>query len=516
MTERAASPDLSHLSDVRFDSLDLPETIQQGIRDAGFTRCTPIQALTLPPALAGEGVAGQAQTGTGKTAAYLLTIYNRLLRSAPVKLSGRDASRAAPRALIVAPTRELVAQIHHDAEILGAHTGLRLTVVYGGVDYDKQRRSIADGCDILVGTPGRLIDYFKQGVYTLLGIQVAVLDEADRMFDLGFIKDIRYLFRRMPSFEERQSMLFSATLDPRVMELAYEHMDIREMLAVPAERLTAEKVRQQLYHVASNEKFSLLLGILAHEAPERTLVFVNTRREATRLEERLRRCGFAARALTGEVQQRKRMSYLRQFIEGDLAILIATDVASRGLHIPDVSHVINYDLPDDREDYVHRVGRTARAGAEGDAISFCCDRYALNLVAIEEYLGHSVPSAMPGPGLFGDEQAARRAAPPLAREAETAADDEEKHTGGSAKGRPRRSSGSGRRSTGQATPARPQEKHPTAAAAGEGDAPPKKRRRRRRGARGGGAEAGTQSEGGEAASGKAKSGKKPNTEGSEA
>jgi ATP-dependent RNA helicase RhlB len=514
MTERAASPDLSHLSDVRFDSLDLPETIQQGIRDAGFTRCTPIQALTLPPALAGEGVAGQAQTGTGKTAAYLLTIYNRLLRSAPVKLTGRDASRAAPRALIVAPTRELVAQIHHDAEILGAHTGLRLTVVYGGVDYDKQRRSIADGCDILVGTPGRLIDYFKQGVYTLLGIQVAVLDEADRMFDLGFIKDIRYLFRRMPSFEERQSMLFSATLDPRVMELAYEHMDIREMLAVPAERLTAEKVRQQLYHVASNEKFSLLLGILAHEAPERTLVFVNTRREATRLEERLRRCGFAARALTGEVPQRKRMSYLRQFIEGDLAILIATDVASRGLHIPDVSHVINYDLPDDREDYVHRVGRTARAGADGDAISFCCDRYALNLVAIEEYLGHAVPSAMPGPRLFADEQAARRAAPPLAREAETAAQGDEIPAASGARRRPRRARGGVGRSAGEATPAPPQERR-LATAGGEGNPPPKKRRRRRRGAGRPGAEPGAPAEGGEAASGKSRSRKKPSTEGSE-
>jgi ATP-dependent RNA helicase RhlB len=475
-------PDTAHLSDIRFDALDLPDEIQRGIRDAGFTFCTPIQALTLPPALAGEGVAGQAQTGTGKTAAYLITVYHKLLRSPPVRLSGRDADRAAPRAIIIAPTRELVAQIHSDAEILGAHSGLRLTVVYGGVDYDKQRRAVGDGCDILVGTPGRLIDYFKQGIYTLLGIQIAVLDEADRMFDLGFIKDIRYLLRRMPSFTERQSMLFSATLDPRVMELAYEHMDIREMLAVPAERLTAEKVRQQLYHVASDEKFSLLLGVLAHEEPGRTLVFVNTRREATRLEERLRRCGYAARALTGEVPQRKRMSYLRQFMEGDLALLIATDVASRGLHIPDVSHVINYDLPDDKEDYVHRVGRTARAGAEGDAISFCCDRYALNLVGIEEYLGHTVPSAVPPIELLADEQAVRRTARTAVPDTATA----QRPTGDGevSPKRPRRRRRRGNaQGAKQAKPGR-ESTAGTDAATPEGAAAPKKRRRRRRGGRG--------------------------------
>ena len=479
MTSRVTT-DTAHLSEVRFDSLGLPDEVQRGIRDAGFTFCTPIQALTLPPALAGEGVAGQAQTGTGKTAAYLITIYNKLLRSPPVRLSGRDASRAAPRALVIAPTRELVAQIHSDAAILGAHSGLRLTVVYGGVDYDKQRRSVGDGCDILVGTPGRLIDYFKQGIYTLSGIQVVVLDEADRMFDLGFIKDIRYLLRRMPSFEERQSMLFSATLDPRVMELAYEHMDIREMLAVPAERLTAEKVRQQLYHVASDEKFSLLLGVLARDEPGRTLVFVNTRREATRLEERLRRCGYAARALTGEVPQRKRMNYLRQFMEGELALLIATDVASRGLHIPDVSHVINYDLPDDKEDYVHRVGRTARAGAEGDAISFCCDRYALNLVAIEEYLGHSVPSAVPPAELLADEQAVRRAAravlPETAPASHTKRDDEPTPK------LPRRRRRGGKASHPEATTADPKS-HASTAAPAEGTTAPR-RRRRRRGRRG--------------------------------
>jgi len=404
-----SDPDCDHLSDLRFDELAIPESVQEGIRDAGFTHCTPIQALTLPPALKGEGVAGQAHTGTGKTAAYLITAYNTLLKKAPVKLTGRDAGKPAPRCLIIAPTRELVAQIHHDAEILGAHTGLKMVVVYGGIDYDKQRTTITAGCDILVGTPGRLIDYFKQGVYTLQGIQVVILDEADRMFDLGFIKDIRYFFHHMPSYDQRQSMLFSATLDPRVMELAYEHMDIRELLAVESGRKTAAKVKQQMYHVASDEKLALLLGILKKESCERTLVFVNTRREAGWLEQRLIRADFTARALTGDVDQHKRLSYLKQFIEGEVGILIATDVASRGLHIPNVSHVINFDLPDDKEDYVHRVGRTARAGAEGMAISFCCDRYCLNLPPIQEFLNFPIPTSLPPAELFADEETVRHA-----------------------------------------------------------------------------------------------------------
>jgi len=408
-TDPGTDPDTSHLSNLRFDELDLPETVQEGIRDAGFTHCTPIQALTLPPALKGEGVAGQAHTGTGKTAAYLITAYNTLLKNEPVKLTGREGEKAAPRCLIIAPTRELVAQIHHDAEVLGAHTGLKMVVIYGGIDYDKQRSTLAAGVDILVGTPGRLIDYFKQGIYTLKGIQVAILDEADRMFDLGFIKDIRYFFHRMPPYDERQSMLFSATLDPRVMELAYEHMDIREMLAVDTGRKTASKVKQNMYHVASDEKLALLLGILKDESPERTLVFVNTRREAGWLEQRLIRADFAARALTGDVEQRKRLRYLRQFIDGEVDILIATDVASRGLHIPNVSHVINFDLPDDKEDYVHRVGRTARAGAEGTAISFCCDRYCLNLPAIQEFLNFPIPTSLPPAELFADEELVRHA-----------------------------------------------------------------------------------------------------------
>ena len=485
-------PDTSHLSDLRFDELDLPESVQEGIRDAGFTHCTPIQALTLPPALKGEGVAGQAHTGTGKTAAYLITAYNTLLKNEPVKLTGREGEKAAPRCLIIAPTRELVAQIHHDAEVLGAHTGLKMVVIYGGIDYDKQRSTLAAGVDILVGTPGRLIDYFKQGIYTLKGIQVAILDEADRMFDLGFIKDIRYFFHRMPPYDERQSMLFSATLDPRVMELAYEHMDIREMLAVDTGRKTASKVKQNMYHVASDEKLALLLGILKDESPERTLVFVNTRREAGWLEQRLIRADFAARALTGDVEQRKRLRYLRQFIDGEVDILIATDVASRGLHIPNVSHVINFDLPDDKEDYVHRVGRTARAGAEGTAISFCCDRYCLNLPAIQEFLNFPIPTSLPPAELFADEELVRHALGgpkgyverekrPKGRPGDRGGRGGRSGDRGRGRGRgPQRRSAEGGEPP---RPAKPKDKNganPTATAA-EGTPKRKRRRRRRRG-----------------------------------
>lgn len=360
-----------------------------GIRDAGFLTCTPIQAQTLPLALAGRDVAGQAQTGTGKTAAFLVALYHALLtRPAPP-----GSGRASIRALIVAPTRELAVQIHHDAEILGRHTGLRQTVVFGGVDYDKQRRQLAEGVDVLIGTPGRLIDYFKQHVFELRHAQILVLDEADRMFDLGFIADIRYLLRRLPHPERRQSMLFSATLSHRVLELAYEHMNNPELVRIEPDKMTVDQVRQMMYYPAMEEKVPLLIGLLRQFEARRTMIFVNTKRAAERLESVLNANGFHAKALSGDVPQNKRLRFLRDFHNGDLAVLIATDVASRGLHIPDVSHVFNFDLPQDSADYVHRIGRTARAGAEGDAISFACEEFAVSLPEIEEYIGHKIPSA---------------------------------------------------------------------------------------------------------------------------
>ena len=370
----------------------------QGISAAGFTHCTPIQAQALPIALAGRDVAGQAQTGTGKTAAFLIALYQALLtRPAPA-----NRAPTSIRALIVAPTRELAVQIHHDALVLGAHTGFRHMVVFGGIDYDKQRQQLAAGCDVLIGTPGRLIDYFKQHVFDMRHAQVLVLDEADRMFDLGFIADIRYILRRLPPPERRLSMLFSATLSHRVLELAYEHMNNPELVRIEPDKLTVDQVRQIMYYPAMEEKVPLLIGLLHQTEAVRTMVFVNTRRMADRLEGILKANGFNAQALSGDVPQNKRLRFLRDFHEGRLAVLIATDVASRGLHIPDVSHVFNFDLPQDAPDYVHRIGRTARAGAEGDAISFACEEFAVALPEIEAYLGHKIPYAPITPDLLAE------------------------------------------------------------------------------------------------------------------
>jgi ATP-dependent RNA helicase RhlB len=379
-----------------FDTLGLAPPVLQGVRDAGFTHCTPIQAQTLPIALAGRDVAGQAQTGTGKTAAFLVALYHTLLAHPAPASRGPTSIRA----LIVAPTRELAVQIHHDAETLGRHTGLVHAVVYGGIDYEKQRRQLAEGIDVLIGTPGRLIDYYKQHVFDMKHAQVLVLDEADRMFDLGFIADIRYILRRLPPPERRQSMLFSATLSYRVLELAYEHMNNPELVRIEPDKMTVDRVRQIMYYPSMEEKVPLLVGLLRQSEARRTMIFVNTKRMAERLESVLKANGFHAQALSGDVPQAKRLRFLRDFHNGDLAVLIATDVASRGLHIPDVSHVFNFDLPQDAADYVHRIGRTARAGAEGDAISFACEEFAVSLPDIEGYIGHKIPSSQIGADLL--------------------------------------------------------------------------------------------------------------------
>jgi ATP-dependent RNA helicase RhlB len=378
----------THLTQTRFDSFGLSDVILRGIRDAGFEYCTPIQAQTLPLALAGQDVAGQAQTGTGKTAVFLLAVLHRL-ETEPAA-PGRKPTQ--PRALIVAPTRELAVQIHKDAMVLAAHTGYRLALVFGGTGYEQQRRDLEAGVDILIGTPGRLIDYFKQHVFDLQQVQAVVLDEADRMFDLGFIKDIRFLLRRCPKPDRRLGMLFSATLSYRVTELAYEHMNHPEMIRIEPDRVTAEGVREVGYMTANEEKIPLLIGLLRHKALTRTIVFVNTKRAADRVWGYLEGNGFHAAILSGDVPQNKRLSLLKRFQSGELPVLVATDVAARGLHIPDVTHVINFDLPEDREDYVHRIGRTARAGASGDAISFVCETHAFSLPEIEAFIGHRLPT----------------------------------------------------------------------------------------------------------------------------
>jgi len=380
----------THLTNTPFSDLKLHPNLLSGLKKAGFEWCTPIQAAALPRALAGEDVAGQAQTGTGKTAAFLLATLHHLLTHPAGEAPPDGVTR--PRAFILAPTRELAVQIHHDAEPLAADTGFKLGLAFGGTGYTSQREHIEAGVDILIGTPGRLIDYYKQKVFTLQALEVVVLDEADRMFDLGFIKDIRYLFRRMPPPSKRLNMLFSATLSYRVLELAYEHMNDPQMIKIDSEQITAEGVREQLYHVGNNEKISLLLGLMKRFEPERALVFVNTKRAAERVEAYLNANDRPAAVLSGDVPQKKRLKLLRDFQEGRLPILVATDVAARGLHIPDVTHVFNFDLPQDAEDYVHRIGRTARAGKAGDAISLCCESYVYSLPAIEDYIGHKIPA----------------------------------------------------------------------------------------------------------------------------
>ncbi len=370
---------------MRFEELDIPERVLEGIRAAGFVECTPVQSLTLPEALRGRDIAAQAQTGTGKTAAFLIALFSRMCR---LPSPGHDPS---PRALVIAPTRELAVQIDAEAKILGGPAGFTILAVFGGVDYEKQRRQIERGVDMLVGTPGRLIDYLKQGVYSLRKTQFLVIDEADRLFDMGFIGDIRFLLRRMAPYHRRQSLLFSATLSHRVLELSYEHMNNPELFKVTPGQITVEQVEQELYHVGRSEKFGLLLGILRREPGGRYLIFSNMKSTAERLEVLLNANGFAAAAITGDVPQKKRLKILEQFKQGELPILVATDVASRGLHIEGVTHVINFDLPEDAQDYVHRIGRTARAGAGGKAVSLACEDYVFSLPDIEEYIGQKIP-----------------------------------------------------------------------------------------------------------------------------
>lgn len=376
-----------HLSNVSFASLNLPSELLQSIESAGFSKCTPIQAETLPLSLDGQDIAGQAQTGTGKTAAFLIACFAHLLRHP----AAEQRKPTQPRGFILAPTRELAVQIHKDAETLNQGLPFKLGLVYGGAGYEQQRKQLEEGVDILIGTPGRLIDYFKQKVFDLRAIQVMVLDEADRMFDLGFIKDIRFLLRRMPKPEHRLSMLFSATLSHRVQELAYEHMNNPRHISIEPEKITADRIKEVVFYPAKEEKIPLLLGVLKHTDPHRVLIFSNTKRTAEKIVAFLAGNGYKSALLSGDVPQKKRLRLLEEFTSGVLDIMVATDVAARGLHIPEVSHVINFDLPQDAEDYVHRIGRTARAGAKGDAISFACEEYVFSLPDIEDYIGHKLP-----------------------------------------------------------------------------------------------------------------------------
>ena len=371
-----------------FRDLPLHPEVLRGIEATGFERCTEVQDKALPITLDGQGIAAQAQTGSGKTAVFLISIFEKALRA-------RDRGESFGKALILAPTRELALQIYRDAEALGRDCGLRYAVILGGVAYEQQIEALKADADVVIATPGRLIDLMKQQLFDPRQVTILVVDEADRMLDMGFIRDLRYIFRRLRHYDQRQSLLFSATLSARVLELTYEYMNISEEISVNRKDLLVETVEQCVHHVGANEKLRLLLGLLHRESWERVLIFTNTKAEAMRVAQVLAGNDYSSNAITGDLPQKQRISTLSRFMSGQVPILVATDVASRGLHVDDVSHVINYDVPQDREEYVHRIGRTARAGKTGKAITLATERDVHNLAPIEELLGLKIPVVWP-------------------------------------------------------------------------------------------------------------------------
>ena len=372
------------LTSTAFSQFDLPEPLLKGLYDMGFTHCTPIQEQTLKLSLKKKDMACQAQTGTGKTAAFLITVFYDLIKNPPENLQNTSA-------LIITPTRELAAQVYNDAVAIGKYTDFRITQVFGGIDYKKQADILRKGADIVICTPGRIIDYIKQRIFKTSHIRSLVIDEADRLFDLGFTKDMHYILKKLPSYEKRQSMLFSATLSYRVMELTYEFMNLPEVIEIAPDEKTVRGIEQYICHVSNEEKLPLLLGFLKHKEWTRIIIFLNTKAGVEWLTQKLRGNGFPAEGITGDLPQIKRLKLMERFKKNEIKILIATDVASRGIHVEDVSHVFNYDLPQDNENYVHRIGRTARAGATGTSISFACENYVYHLEALENMLGYKIP-----------------------------------------------------------------------------------------------------------------------------
>ena len=375
-----------------FNDFGLPEPLLRAIDDLGFERCTPIQSSVLPYSLADYDITGQAQTGTGKTAAFLITILARqhefpLPRPNPV---------GTPRALIVAPTRELALQIDEDAHDLSNYLDTRVTAVYGGIDYNKQEQRLrATDIDILVATPGRLLDYCRRRVVDLSRVEVLVIDEADRMLDIGFIPDIRRIVYQTPRRRSRQTLFFSATFNADVMNLAKQWTLDPIHVAIEPEAVAAEGVDQRFWMLPSKDKRGAIVRFVKELEPGQTLVFVNRRDEVHRLVRYLQQRGIDCEGLSGDIPQRKRMATLNRFKEGEVDLVVATDVAGRGIHVEGITHVINYDLPEDAEDYVHRIGRTGRAGATGTSISFVTENDAFNLPAIEKFLGHPVSCTQP-------------------------------------------------------------------------------------------------------------------------
>jgi len=371
--------------------------VLKGIARVGFTEPTPVQARCFEALLDGRDLMAQAQTGTGKTATFLLTILDRMCNT-PRNEDGT------PRALVLSPTRELTMQIAKEGRGYGKGIDARIAAIYGGEKYHKQEVALAQGVDIVVSTPGRLLDFSRQGKLSLEELLILVIDEADRMFDMGFWPDIERILRLAPPVERRQTMLFSATLGQRARGLAYLHMRDPVVVEIEPEKLTAEGITEKLYHVATHEKFPLLLGILGRGSYSRVLIFTNTKNAAALVSEKLSMHGYTARSITGDVRQSKRIRALEDFRSGKLPILVASDVASRGLHVEDIELIVNYDLPQDPEAYVHRIGRTARLDNTGIAISLADERFVYSLEAIEGFIGRRIPAEIPEADQFSEDK----------------------------------------------------------------------------------------------------------------
>ncbi|MFH0952898.1 MAG: DEAD/DEAH box helicase, partial [Verrucomicrobiota bacterium] len=388
---------------VRFHDLHLPAEIMHGIADLGFQYCTPIQAAILPKTLSGLDAAGRAQTGTGKTAAFLITIFTHLLKNPAPRGAGQgDARRpGAPRALILAPTRELCLQIHKEAEEISRHARFRTIAVFGGMDYDKQRRALQSQLiDVMVATPGRLLDFKRQRCLHLDRVEILVIDEADRMLDMGFIPDVREIVHATPPKAQRQTMLWSATLTPEVTRLCAQWTRDPVIVEIERDQVAAESIEQIVYITTTADKFTLLYNILKKQADQPVLIFTNRRDQARDLVDELRAYGITCALLTGEVPQERRVKTLENFKTGRVKVLVATDVAGRGLHVEGISHVINYHLPEDPMDYVHRIGRTGRAGLTGISVSFASEHDAFFIPDIEKYLGEPLKCTYPEEGLL--------------------------------------------------------------------------------------------------------------------
>ncbi len=378
-----------------YSELNMHPDLARSVADAGYITCMPVQAEVFPHAFAGEDIYAQSQTGTGKTAAFLISIFQRIMT---------DPASRHRRVLILAPTRELAVQIEAEAQKLGKHLPISMGSFYGGVAYGPQVDMLRDDVQVIIGTPGRIIDFVEQGKMLLRDVGFLVVDEADRMFDMGFIDDLRKLLRYLPPPKERQTFLFSATLNFRIKNLAWEYMDEPREIVIEAETVTVDLVTQELYHVGSDEKFRVLLGLLARDKPKSALIFCNQKFKAEEISRRLGINGYECEYIMGDLPQAKRLQVIERLKAGKLSMLVATDVAARGLDVNALDMVINYDVPADPESYVHRIGRTARAGASGKAITLACEKFVYGLPAIEKYIEVKIPVFPVSPELFGEDK----------------------------------------------------------------------------------------------------------------